>query len=217
MGLISGITTNPSLLAKMLKNASQELCISSFQSYVCQICDACPQLPVSVQVTEELSEAMIQQGTWFHTFSPQIVVKVPITPEGLKACKALTEQGISVNVTLCFSMNQAILAAQAGATYISAFWGRFEDHGGDGFTLIQEIRSMLDQSYFDSELLAASIRTPHQTYRAALGGAHISTVPFTVLKAMFIHPLTEQGIHTFRKDSTVLSHYLPQQNVGNKE
>lgn len=208
-GIIAGVTTNPSLLAKELSASGENPTPNTFQAYIQRVYDACSGLPISLQVTQDTAESMIRQGKMFYDWSCDSVVKVPLTPAGLTACKALTHQGISVNVTLCFSVAQALLAAQAGATYISAFWGRLDDQGGDGFTLIHDIRTMLEQSQHDSQVLAASIRTPHHAYQAALAGAHIATIPWNVLQAMFAHPLTAQGVTTFSQDSARWSSCLP--------
>lgn len=200
-GLIGGVTTNPSLLAKELSALGTAPTLETFQEYIQRLYNACAGLPISLQVTEQTAEGMVRQGKIFYEWSCDSVVKVPLTPAGLAACRALTHQGIPVNVTLCFSVAQALLAAQAGATYISAFWGRLDDQGGDGFTLIHDIRSVLDQSQSDAQVLAASIRTPHHAYQAALAGAHIATIPWNVIQAMFAHPLTAQGVVTFSEDS----------------
>lgn len=201
-GLIAGVTTNPSLLAKELKTLGKPITLKTFQEYIQCLYSACEDLPISLQVTEPTAEGMVRQGKMFYEWSCHSIVKVPLTLEGLTACKALTREGICVNVTLCFSVAQALLAAQAGATYISAFWGRLDDQGGDGFTLIHDIRTVLDQSQHESQVLAASIRTPHHAYQAALAGAHVATIPWNVIHAMFTHPLTEQGLTTFSQDST---------------
>lgn len=208
-GLIGGVTTNPSLLAKELSTLGITPSLETFQEYIQRLYSACAGLPISLQVTEQTEKSMIRQGKIFYEWSCDSVVKVPLTPAGLSACKVLTHQGIPVNVTLCFSVAQALLAAQAGATYISAFWGRLEDQGGDGFTLIQDIRSMLDQSQHKSQILAASIRTPHHAYQAALAGAHVATIPWNVIQAMFAHPLTTQGVATFLEDSMRWTSCLP--------
>ena len=200
-GIISGVTTNPSLVAKELIALGKTPTRESFQEYIQGLCSACTGLPISLQVTEPTAQGMIRQGKMFYQWSCDSVVKVPLSPAGLAACKVLTQEGISVNVTLCFSVSQALLAAQAGATYISAFWGRLEDHGGDGFTLIEEIRTVLEQSEYSAQVLAASIRTQHHARQAALAGAHIATIPWGVLQSMFNHPLTTQGIKTFSEDS----------------
>ncbi|PPE05323.1 transaldolase family protein [Holospora curviuscula] len=208
LGIIRGITTNPSLLAKEADGSRGGQFNISLKEYIKAICNAGPGLPVSVEVTGETTDEMVQQGLWFSQWSPQIVVKVPLTGAGLKACRGLAEKGISVNVTLCFSLNQALLAAQAGATYLSVFWGRLEDDGQDAFSVIKEIHHMLQETKCSTQLLVASIRNMDQVRRALFTGAPIATLPFSVLKAMLQHSLTDKGLEQFRQDSKIWAHYL---------
>ena len=196
LGVIRGITTNPSLLAREANESRGGKVHSSLKNYIQELCSASPGLPVSVEVTEETSTEMAQQGRWFSQWSSQIVVKIPITFEGIKACHTLAAQGIPVNVTLCFSLNQALLAAEAGATYISVFWGRLEDDGQDPFSITKEIHTMLTQRGASAQLLIASLRNKDQVRRAALTGAPLATVPFSVFKTMFQASLNRSRIRT---------------------
>lgn len=189
-GLVDGVTTNPSLVAKAG---------GDFFETLKAICAAVPG-PVSAEVVAQDAEGMIAEGRKLRQTADNIVVKLPLTPEGLKACKALTAEGHPTNVTLCFSAVQALLAAKAGATYISPFLGRLDDIGADGMDLIREIRAIYDNYGFDTQILAASIRSGAHVRDAALAGADCATIPPAVFKSLFKHTLTDSGLEAFLKD-----------------
>jgi transaldolase len=180
-GLLDGVTTNPSLVAKTGRE---------FRDVIKEIC-AVVEGPVSAEVTALEAEAMIAEGQSLAKIAKNVTVKVPLTWEGLKACRALTQAGTMVNVTLCFNANQALLAAKSGATYISPFIGRLDDIGLDGMELIEEIRLIYDNYDFTTEILAASIRTVNHVRQAAMAGADVVTVPPPVMKTLLKHPLTD--------------------------
>jgi transaldolase len=190
VGLLDGVTTNPSLIAKAGR---------PFKDVIAEIC-AIVAGPVSAEVTALDAEGMIREGKELRKIAKNVAVKVPMTWDGLKACKALTAEGTMVNVTLCFSANQALLAAKADATFISPFLGRLDDIHLDGTELIAEIRQIYDNYDFATEILAASIRTPLHVKQVALIGADVATVPPAVLKALVKHPLTDKGIESFLAD-----------------
>ncbi len=190
VGLLDGVTTNPSLVAKAGR---------PFKEVIAEIC-AIVEGPVSAEVTALDAEGMIREGKELRKIAKNVAVKVPMTLEGLKACKQLASEGTMVNVTLCFSANQALLAAKADATFISPFLGRLDDIHLDGTELIAEIRQIYDNYDFATEILAASIRTPLHVKQVALIGADIATVPPSVLKALVKHPLTDKGIESFLAD-----------------
>ena len=190
MGLLDGVTTTPSLIAKSGR---------AFKEVIAEIC-AIVEGPVSAEVTALDAAGMIREGKELRKIAKNVAVKVPLTLDGLKACKTLTSEGIMVNVTLCFSANQALLAAKAGATFISPFIGRLDDIHLDGTELIAEIRQIYDNYAFDTEILAASIRTPLHVKQVALIGADVATVPPAVLKSLVKHPLTDKGIEQFMAD-----------------
>jgi transaldolase len=189
-GLLDGVTTNPSLVAKSGRD---------FREVIKEIC-AIVEGPVSAEVTALESDAMIAEGRSLAKIASNVAVKVPLTWDGLKACRALAQSGLKVNVTLCFNANQALLAAKAGAAFISPFIGRLDDAGQDGMELIEEIRRIYDNYDFETEILAASIRTVNHVKNAALAGADVVTVPVTVMKALVKHPLTDKGIDSFLAD-----------------
>jgi fructose-6-phosphate aldolase, TalC/MipB family len=189
-GLVDGVTTNPSLVAKAG---------GDFFETLKAICAAVPG-PVSAEVVAQDAEGMIAEGRKLRQTAENIVVKLPLTPEGLKACKALSAEGHPTNVTLCFSAVQALLAAKAGATYISPFLGRLDDIGADGMDLIREIRAIYDNYGFDTQILAASIRSGAHVRDAALAGADCATIPPAVFKSLFKHTLTDSGLEAFLKD-----------------
>ncbi|GKV69135.1 transaldolase [Sporosarcina sp. NCCP-2716] len=189
-GILSGVTTNPSLVAK--ENIS-------FHDRLKEITALVPG-SVSAEVIALDAEGMIKEGRELAAIAPNITVKLPMTPDGLKACSVFASEGIKTNVTLIFSANQALMAARAGATYVSPFIGRLDDIGQDGLTLIETIADIFTIHNIDTEIIAASIRSPQQITNGALAGAHISTVPFKVLQQLFSHPLTEKGIDQFLKD-----------------
>ncbi|NJM29130.1 MAG: fructose-6-phosphate aldolase [Rhizobiales bacterium] len=190
MGLLDGVTTNPSLIAKSGRE---------FKEVIAEICAIVPG-PVSAEVTALDAEGMIKEGKLLRKIAKNVAVKVPLTIDGLKACKALSSEGTMMNVTLCFSANQALLAAKAGATFISPFLGRLDDIHLDGTELIQEIRIIYDNYDFATEILAASVRTPLHVKQVALIGADVATVPPAVLKSLAKHPLTDKGIEMFMAD-----------------
>lgn len=190
-GLVDGVTTNPSLVAKSGRD---------FFEVLEEICDLVAG-PVSAEVTATDTETMLAEGRALAKLADNIAVKVPLTPDGLKTCKALSDEGTRVNVTLCFSAAQAILAAKAGASYISPFVGRLDDIASDGMALIAEIVEIYE-SYpqLTTEVLVASVRHPMHVVEAAKMGAHVATVPPAVLRAMFRHPLTDKGLEAFLAD-----------------
>lgn len=190
-GVISGVTTNPSLIAKE-KDVVFEEVIKEITSIVDD--------PISAEVTSEDAESMIREGKALHDIHKNVVVKIPMTTEGLKAIRALEEVGIPTNCTLIFSVNQALLALQAGASYISPFIGRLDDIGNDGMDLIKSLAEIIDFYGYESEIIAASVRHPLHVQQAAMAGAHIATVPYKVFKQMVSHPLTDKGIDQFNKD-----------------
>ncbi len=190
-GLIDGATTNPSLVAKSG---------GKFEDVIAEICAIIPG-PVSAEVTALDAPTMIAEGKYLAKIAGNVTVKVPLTPDGLKACKSLSGDGIPVNVTLCFSAGQAILAAKAGATFVSPFVGRLDDIGLDGMALIQEICDIYDaQPAFKTEVLVASIRGVNHVIEAARMGAHVATMPPSVIRALYSHPLTDKGLAAFMAD-----------------
>ncbi|WP_061936633.1 fructose-6-phosphate aldolase [Aureimonas sp. AU22] len=189
-GLIDGVTTNPSLVLKANRPLKELL------KEICDVTDG----PVSGEVASTDFDGMMREGKIIAGIAPNIVVKLPLTLDGLKACKHFTEDGVKTNVTLCFSANQALLAAKAGATYISPFVGRLDDMNIDGMELISDIRRIYDNYGFETEILAASIRTPNHVREAALLGADVSTVPPATLKSLIKHPLTDNGLKAFVAD-----------------
>jgi transaldolase len=190
-GLLDGVTTNPSLIAKTGRDFIEVV------EEICSVVDG----PVSAEVTALDSSAMIAEGRKLAGLAKNIAVKVPLTWDGLKACKTLTGEGTMVNVTLCFSANQALLAAKAGATFVSPFIGRLDDLNLDGMELIREIREIYDNyPALQTEILAASIRNANHVKESALAGADVATVPPAVLKGLASHPLTDKGLEMFLSD-----------------
>jgi fructose-6-phosphate aldolase, TalC/MipB family len=189
-GLLDGVTTNPSLVAKSGRN---------FKEVVKEICEIVPG-PVSAEVAATDYDGMVAEGRVLAALAPNVVVKVPLTLAGLKATKTFKEEGIKINVTLCFSPNQALLAAKVGATYISPFIGRLDDINLEGMELIEQIRTIYDNYNFETEILAASIRSPNHVTQAALAGADVATIPPAVIKKLANHPLTDAGLENFVKD-----------------
>ena len=190
-GLLDGVTTNPSLVAKAGRDFKELI------KEICAVVDG----PVSAEVAAVDYEGMMEEGRILAKIAKNVAVKVPLTWDGLKACKTLTGEGTMVNVTLCFSANQALLAAKAGATFVSPFIGRLDDIGLDGMELIQEIRAIYDNyPELSTEILAASIRTVNHVKQAALIGADVATVPAGILKALVKHPLTDKGLEQFLAD-----------------
>jgi transaldolase len=189
-GVISGVTTNPSLIAKEGRD---------FKDVVREIVSIVDG-PISAEVVSMDWEGMVKEAVELAGIHPNIVIKIPMTPEGLKATKECTRRGIKTNVTLVFSANQALLAALAGATYVSPFVGRLDDIGQDGMDLVEEIVEIFDLHGLDTQVISASIRHPQHVTLSALAGAHIATVPYKVLKKMVEHPLTDLGIEKFLAD-----------------
>ncbi|HVW93273.1 MAG TPA: fructose-6-phosphate aldolase [Devosia sp.] len=190
LGLLDGITTNPSLIAKSGRD---------FKEVIKEICGIVPG-PVSAEVAATTYDQMIAEANVLRKIADNVVIKLPLTLDGLKGCKTLTGEGTKVNVTLCFSANQALLAAKAGATYISPFIGRLDDINIDGMELIRDIRQIYDNYAFTTEILAASIRSPNHVTQAALAGADVATIPPAVIKKLAEHPLTKAGLDAFVKD-----------------
>ena len=191
MGIICGVTTNPSLIAKEGRDFNQVI------KEIASIVDG----PISgeVKATTTDAEGMIKEGREIAAIHPNMIVKIPMTTEGLKAVKVLTAEGIKTNVTLIFSANQALLAARAGATYVSPFLGRLDDISVCGTDLIRDIVEIFEVAGIDTEIIAASVRHPMHVTECALAGADIATVPYKVLEQMTHHPLTDQGIEKFQK------------------
>lgn len=189
-GIISGVTTNPSLVAQ------EDVPFHDRLKEISDLVDG----SVSAEVISLDAEGMLKEGRELAAIAPNITVKLPMTPEGLKACSVFASEGIKTNVTLIFSANQALLAARAGATYVSPFLGRLDDIGQDGMNLIRTIADIFTIHGIQSEIIAASIRSPQHITDAALHGAHIATTPFKVLNQLFNHPLTDKGIDVFLQD-----------------
>ncbi|HEY0544484.1 MAG TPA: fructose-6-phosphate aldolase [Pyrinomonadaceae bacterium] len=191
LGLIDGVTTNPSLVAKEGN--------VDFKQHIAAICEIV-QGPVSAEVTSLDVEGMLREGREYARIAPNVVVKCPLTRDGLKATKVLTEEGTKVNVTLCFSATQAILAAKAGAAYISPFIGRLDDIGQNGLQVLAEIVEIYNNYDWGTEVLAASIRHPIHVIEAARMGADVATIPFKVIEQLIKHPLTDKGLDAFLAD-----------------
>ena len=189
-GLVDGVTTNPSLIAKSGRR------IVDVVAEICGLVDG----PVSAEVTAVDLPTMLAEGRFLAGIASNIAIKVPLTVDGLKACKALSNQGTLVNVTLCFSAAQALLAAKAGAAFISPFVGRLDDIGAVGMDLISEITEIYGNYDFETEILVASVRGPQHVIEAARLGADIATVPPAVIRAMYNHPLTDKGLQAFLDD-----------------
>ncbi|MCP1160820.1 MULTISPECIES: fructose-6-phosphate aldolase [Bacillus] len=191
LGILAGVTTNPSLVAKE-KNIS-------FHDRLKEIAELVPG-SVSAEVIALDAEGMIKEGKELAAIAPNITIKVPMTPDGLKAVHAFSKEGIKTNVTLIFSANQALLSARAGASYVSPFLGRLDDIGHNGLDLVTSIREIFDIHGIETEIIAASVRHPQHVTDSALRGAHIATVPLKVINQMFNHPLTDKGIEAFLAD-----------------
>ena len=189
-GLVDGVTTNPSLIAKSGRN---------FKEVIKEICSILPG-PVSAEVSDIDYDTIVKEGEVLAAIASNVVVKLPLTLAGLKATKLFSERGIKTNVTLCFSANQALLAAKVGATYVSPFIGRLDDINLDGIELIENIRTIYDNYDFTTQILAASIRTPNHVTQAALAGADVATMPSAVIKKLADHPLTKSGLEQFVAD-----------------
>ena len=189
-GLLDGVTTNPSLIHKSGRKFVEVV------EEICGIVDG----PVSAEVVALDHETMMKEAAVLRKIADNVCIKVPLTIDGLKTCKALTSDGVMVNVTLCFSANQALLAAKAGASFISPFVGRHDDNGFDGMKLIEDIRLIYDNYAFDTEILVASVRHPIHVLESAKIGADVMTAPPSVIKALFNHVLTDKGIAGFLAD-----------------
>ncbi len=190
-GLLDGVTTNPSLVAKTGRRVLEVI------REICELVDG----PVSAEVAATDHVAMLSEGRKLARLAGNVAVKVPLTPDGLKTCRALADDGIMVNVTLCFSAGQSILAAKAGAAFVSPFIGRLDDIGRDGMGLIAEIRRIYDNyPDFETEILVASVRSPNHVVEAARIGADVATIPPRVIRQLFHHPLTDKGLAAFLED-----------------
>lgn len=190
MGLVDGVTTNPTLMSREA---------ADWRDIAGEICRLVPG-PVSLEVVALDAEGMVGEARDLITFGPNVVVKVPMTAEGLKAVRILKSMDIETNVTLVFSANQALLAAKAGAAYVSPFLGRLDDTGQDGMELVHQILTIYANYGFSTKIIAASIRSPMHVLDAAMAGAHIATVPYKTLTQLMEHPLTDKGIEAFLKD-----------------
>ena len=189
-GLLDGVTTNPSLVAKTGRK---------FSEIVAEICEMVPG-PVSAEVAATAYDDIMREAHVLRKIAKNVTIKVPLTPDGLRACKALTSDGTMVNVTLCFSPAQALLAAKAGATFISPFVGRLDDIGQSGMALIADIMTIYKAYNFPTQVLVASVRGPMHVIEAAKLGAHVVTLPPAVLRSLFSHPLTDKGLASFLAD-----------------
>jgi transaldolase len=190
-GILDGVTTNPTHVAKEgreHKDLIQE---------ICSICAG----PVSVETTVADADGMIREGEEFATWAPNVVVKVPVTPEGIRAGRVLVGRGIKINVTLVFSLSQALIAAKAGATFVSPFVGRLDDASQDGMQVVRDICTAFGHYDFTTKVLAASLRHPVHVVQAALAGSHVATMPFKVMEQLFKHPLTDLGLERFLEDA----------------
>ncbi len=189
-GMLDGVTTNPSLIAQSGKDFLEVI------GDICKIVKG----PVSAECVATDHDTMLKEGLKLAKIADNVAVKVPLTPDGLRTCKVLSEQGIQVNVTLCFSPTQALLAAKAGATFISPFVGRLDDIGSDGMQLISDICEIYDNYGFSTEVLVASVRHPQHIVQSALIGAHVATVPPSIIWQLYKHPLTDKGLQAFLDD-----------------
>lgn len=190
MGVLDGVTTNPTLIARETDD------FETVAKRILKTVDG----PVSLEAVSEDSQGMIEEARHLSSMGDNVVVKVPMTPEGIKAVKELSSQGIDTNVTLVFSANQALIAAKAGATYVSPFLGRLDDQGWDGLTLIEDIMQIYDSYGFRTQVIAASVRHPVHITECAKMGCHIATIPADILERMFCHTLTDKGISAFLSD-----------------
>lgn len=190
-GVLDGVTTNPSLIAKEGK-----VTVEKHLKAICEIVDG----PVSMEVVSTDAKGMVKEGREYAQWAENIVVKIPMTVEGLKAVKTLTQDGIHTNVTLVFSVNQAMMAAKAGATFVSPFIGRLDDLGQEGMDLIEEIVTVFEHYHFGTEVLVASVRHPRHISNAALLGADVATIPHAVFQKLTKHPMTDKGLEKFLAD-----------------
>jgi transaldolase len=189
-GIVDGVTTNPTLIAKAGRPIHEQI------AEICKIVDG----PVSAEVVQTEAQAMIREGRDLAKIHKNVIVKCPLTRDGIEACSALSGEGIRVNVTLCFSPAQALLAAKAGAYFVSPFVGRLDDVGQDGLDLIRQVIAIYENYGIGTQVLAASLRGTRHVVECALAGAHIGTMPFKVLDSLFNHPLTDKGLDQFLKD-----------------
>ncbi|ESQ80729.1 fructose-6-phosphate aldolase [Asticcacaulis sp. YBE204] len=189
-GLIDGVTTNPTIIAKSGRNMAEVI------KEICDIVDG----PISAEVAATQFRQMVAEGEKLAQIADNVVIKVPLTVDGLKATKVFSEQGLMTNVTLCFSVSQALLAAKAGATFVSPFVGRLDDRGEDGMQLIRDIRQVFNNYDFETAILAASLRNTTHVAQAAIAGSDCATLPPAVIQAMFQHDLTDKGLETFLAD-----------------
>jgi transaldolase len=189
-GVIDGVTTNPTLVAKEHRNFNEVV------RKIIHIVDG----PISLEVVGLQSDEMVKEAVEMSGWSKNVVIKIPMTPEGLKAVKILSARDIKTNVTLIFSVNQAILAAKAGATYVSPFVGRLDDIGHDGMQVVRDMVTVFNLYHFKTEIIVASVRHPQHVIEAAKVGAHVATIPFAIIEKMFSHPLTDAGLNTFLND-----------------
>jgi transaldolase len=190
-GILDGVTTNPTLAAREGRE---------FRGVALEICKLLGERPVSLETISTDAEGMIREARFLATWAPNVVAKIPLLQEGIKAVRILNQEGIQTNVTLVFSPNQGLLAAKAGATYISPFLGRLDDISEDGMQVVRDLAQIMDTYGFYSQVLAASIRNPLHVVQAAKAGADVATMPFKILELMFKHPLTDVGIERFLKD-----------------
>jgi transaldolase len=189
-GIVDGVTTNPSLIAKEGRPIEEQI------ARICDIVDG----DISAEVVATKSAEMIQEGLRLSKIHKNVVVKLPLTRDGIKACSTLSKQGIRINITLVFSAGQALLAAKAGAYIVSPFVGRLDDIGLDGMELIHQLVQIYDNYSYKAQILAASLRTPNHVIASAMAGAHIGTMPFKVVDQLFNHPLTDRGLEQFLSD-----------------
>jgi transaldolase len=189
-GVLDGVTTNPSLIAKEKRD---------YKATVKEICGIVPG-PVSAEVLATDYEGMVRQAREWARVADNVVVKIPVTPDGIRAVRTVSQEGIKTNVTLVFSVTQAVLAAKAGATYVSPFVGRIDDIGGDGMGVVEEIVLAFENYGYETEIIVASVRHPRHVVESLAMGAHVATVPFKVLECLFRHPLTDVGIERFLAD-----------------
>ncbi|WP_288229879.1 fructose-6-phosphate aldolase [uncultured Faecalicoccus sp.] len=190
LGLADGVTTNPTIIAKEGKN---------FKEVILEICNIVKG-PVSAEVTSDKAEDMIKEAMEFAAWAPNIVVKIPMTEQGIKAVNILSKKGIKTNVTLIFSVSQGLIAAKAGATFVSPFLGRLDDIGGDSLKVVRDLRKVFDVYGFKTEIISASIRSLKHVEEAALAGSHIATIPDNLFDKLWRHPLTDNGLVQFKKD-----------------
>lgn len=190
IGLLDGVTTNPTLIARSRRDFKEVV------AEICRIVDG----PVSAEVASTEYKGMMAEGKALAAIAPNVVVKLPLTMQGLRACRSFAEAGVKTNVTLCFTANQALLAAKAGATYVSPFVGRLDELNIDGMELIRDIRTIFDNYGYETQILAASIRSANHVKEAALAGADVATIPTAVIRTLADHPLTDKGLAAFVKD-----------------